>query len=170
MDEFRKAYEYNEETGVSGVLLILFFMLISLEPFLAIIGASLGYLRMGDGILRTVFTGAAVIYGLFSLFAGIVLKKKVSFAVTVVKSFLISRIIYLVPYTSMTISRQISEIPFVKSSPEYMEMKGSLIRSLIIDIAYVLIFSVGWYIYLLKSRRVKELYEGKEALNPTESG
>ncbi len=156
MNEFRKAYEYNEETGVSGFLMILFLMLISLEPLLALISVSLIYPRMNAGILGAVFAVAAVVYGLFSLFAGIALKKQAAFAITAVKSFLIFRVIFLIPFTCMIISRQINEIPYLKASPEYAEAKGSLTMSLIIDIAYVIIFSVGWYIYLRRSRRVKE--------------
>ncbi len=155
MNEFRKAYEYNEETGASGFLLFLFLMLISFEPILAIISASFIYL-LNAGILGAVFTGAAVVYGLFSIFAGIALKKQAAFAITAVKSFLIYRAIFLIPFTCMIISRQINEIPYLKASPEYAEAKGSLILSFVVDIAYVTIFSVGWYIYLMRSRRVKE--------------
>lgn len=159
MDEFRKPFEYFEEKGVGGILLVLFFMLISVEPLLGILSIAVGYNAYPDS---KVFTTILIILSsgfiIFSLFSGIVLKKLFRFAVSALKVFLVYRLLYLIPVLIISMRFQIVSIPYEKTSPLYANQYSSVITSFVISISYVVVFSAGWFIYLVKSKKVQELF------------
>lgn len=165
MDEFKKPYEYIEEKSVSGVLLILFFMLIAIEPFTGILAISFGYLTMMNyGIWGTIFLCGAFLFMLSSIFAGIVLKCKLRFAVRFAKFFLLFRLLFLMPYIYLNTQVQLKDIPFEKTYSMYTELQQSIMASHIMSMSYVIVFSAAWFIYLSKSKKVKELFSAAEAV------
>lgn len=162
MDEFRKPYEYMEEKGISGFLLLLFFMLITAEPLFGVFAAYFGYYSMEKfGILRICFFCAAIIYILFSVFTAVAVRKKFGSAVAITKVFLVYRLVFLIPYLCLNVYQQIKEIPYEKTYIEYSKLYDSIVTSFVINIAYVVVFSVAWYLYLKKSKKVGELFPGK---------
>ncbi len=164
MNEFRKPYEYEEEKGGGGLLLFLFVMLIAAEPLLGIISFFLGYNSLQTNrVYSIVLMTAAAIFTAFSIFSAVILKLKKKSSVRVIKFYLIFRLIYLIPYTIVNFHNQVEEIPYYKSSEMYMVTYNSLITSLVISIVYVVVFSAGWYIYLIRSRRIKEIVTDENA-------
>lgn len=162
MNEFKKPYEYVEEKGVSGILLILFFMMISVEPLLGIISAFIWKDAVkGSDTLLTVSICLSVVFIFFSFFAGIALKKTSRHAILLVKAFLIYRLPYLLLTTYSSMRTQIDAIPYDKDFPDYAVMHGSITSSFIISISYVAAFSIGWYIFLIKSKKVREYFPPK---------
>ena len=163
MDEFKKPYEYFEEKGVGGLLLILFFMLISLEPFLGILSVAVGYNAYPDSkVFIPVFVTLSAVYITFALFSGIVLKKLYSFAVVATKVFLVYRLIYLVPILIINMRFQVATIPFEKTYSKYAIEYNSIMTSFVISMSYAVIFSIGWFIYLVMSKKVQELFPQKK--------
>ena len=159
MDEFRKPYEYMEEKGVSGFLLLYFIMLLAQETLLGVITLFNGYdLFSGNMVLGPIMMGISVFYILFSLFSSIVLKKLKKFAVRVSKVFLVFRAVYLIPYLIFNTISQIREIPYDRNHEMYSKMLGSIIVSSVISFLLIVAFSVGWYIYLNRSKKVRELF------------
>ncbi len=162
MDEFKKPYEYFEEKGVGGILLVLFFMLISVEPFMGILSIALGNNAFPNfKIFLPVFVTLSVVYIIYSLLSGIFLKKLYSFAIASLKVFLVYRLIYLVPVLIISMRYQIDTIPYAKTYGQYQVAYNSIISSFWISILYAFIFSIGWYIYLVKSKKVQELFPKK---------
>lgn len=162
MDEFRKSYDYFEEQGIGGLLLVLFFMLISAEPLAGIMGIYFGFNSMSlYGFWGTVFQAGAIIYTVLSVLSGIVLKKMFNLAIPMLKVFLVFRVLFLAPYVYINMGMQIAEIPYEKTYVMYQEMHSSIVLSFVTSMAYVIIFSALWYIYLLRSRRVKETFPRK---------
>jgi len=162
MDEFRKSYVYFEEQGIGGLLLVLFFMLITAEPLAGIMGIYFGFNSMTEyGFWGTLFQIAAIIYAVLSVLSGIVLKKTLNLAVPMIKVFLVFRVLFLAPYIYVNMGMQIAEIPYVKTYVMYEQMHSSIMSSFVFSMAYVIVFSVLWYIYLLTSRRVKETFPRK---------
>jgi len=160
MDEFRKPYEYFEEKGVGGILLVLFFMLISIEPFLGILSLAVGYNAYPDSkIFLPAFITFTAIYILFSLLSGILLKKLHSLAIAVTKVFLVFRIIFLLPVLIISMRFQLGTIALESN---YALEHNSIISSFYISLSYMVIFSVGWYIYIVKSKKVHELFPEKK--------
>lgn len=159
MDEFKKPYEYDDEKGVSGVLLLYFIMLLAEESLLGIISLSFGYnLLPMSRVLGTVIMGISVFYVLFSVYSAIVLKLLKKYAVKVSKVFLIFRLIYMIPYAVINTISQIRDIPYDKGYEMYEAMYRSIIISSVITVTFIIAFSVGWYIYLNRSKKVRELF------------
>lgn len=163
MDEFRKPFEYFEEKGVGGILLLLFFMLITIEPLMGIAAIFFGYHYINNNVIGTVFIYLAVFYVLFSIVSGILIKKKSRFAVKFVKIFLIFRMVFMTPYLYVNTRMQINEIEYEKTFHLYETAYRSIVTSFIICLAYVVVFSAAWYAYLCKSKRVAELFINKDA-------
>ncbi len=163
MNEFQKPYEYFEEKGVGGIMLVLFFMLIAIEPFLGILTTFEGIKvrRGGSGALGTVILSGAVVYMLYSILSGIMLKKVAKHAIRVTIGFLIYRFIFLVPFSIINMQLQIREIPYAVTDAMYQETYGNIIISFAISLSYILVFSAAWYVYLKKSKRVLEVYRHK---------
>jgi hypothetical protein len=162
MDEFRKSYDYFEEQGIGGLLLVLFFLLITAEPLAGIMSIYFGFNSMSSyGFWGMVFQAAAIIYTVLSVLSGIVLKKMFNLAVPMIKVFLVFRMLFLVPYIYVNMSMQITEIPYEKTYVLYQQMHASIVSSFVFSMAYVIVFSALWYIYLLRSRRVKETFPRK---------
>ncbi|NLK87303.1 MAG: hypothetical protein GX279_07425 [Clostridiaceae bacterium] len=170
MDGFKKPYEYDDEKGVSGLLLLYFIMLLAEESLLGIISLSFGYNLLSESrILGMIIMGISLFYVLFSVYSAIVLKLLKKYALKVSKVFLVFRIIYMVPYLIMNTIRQIEEIPYEKDFELYAAMHRSIIVSFIISLLFIIVFSVGWYIFLEKSKKVRELFPAgaESAKTPT---
>lgn len=162
MNEFNKPYEYFEENGVGGVLLILFFMLIAIEPLLGVIATFMGYDSLkSSGIWGIIFLCVAVVFIVYAIFSGFALKRIRSHAIVITKVFLIFRLLFLLPFSYLNMDLQIKAIPYVNTESLYMETYNNLVISFAISLAYVIGFSAVWYIYLNKSKRVREFYPQK---------
>jgi hypothetical protein len=159
MDEFRKPYEYYEEKGVSGFLLIYFLMLLAEESLLGIIAMFMGYNLLAENrVTGMIIMAISGFYILFAVYSAIVLKLLRKYAVKVSKVFLVSRLFYMIPYLIFNTVSQIKEIPYDKDIEMYAVMYRSIINSFIISLSLIIAFSVGWYIYLKRSRKVRELF------------
>ena len=159
MDDFKKPYEYDDENGVSGLLLLYFIMLLAEESLLGILSLSYGYnLLPVNKVMGIILMSIAVFYVLFSVYSAIVLKLLKKYALKVSKVFLIFRFIYMIPYLIVNTISQINDIPFSIDSEKYASMYSSIIVAFIISLAFIIAFGVGWYIYLNKSKKVRELF------------
>lgn len=161
MNEFRKPFDYFEEKGIGGILLILFFMLIAIEPLMGITAVFFGYHFINDNILGGIFMCLAVLYILFAIFSGISIKRKFRFAVRFTKIFLIFRLAFMSPYLYVNMRMQIKEIQYENTYSLYEKMYGSIVTSFIICLSYVVVFSAAWYAYLCKSKKVGDLFMNK---------
>lgn len=160
MDKFSKPYEYEEEKGTSGMLLILFFMLISLEPLIGILSIS-AFNDVAKGTLVTLIPYVTAVFILFSLFSGICLKRVSKYAIQVIKVFLAFRLLYLVPVFYFDMQTKIDAIPYEKTNVQYATEYNGVMTFFSLSILYVLVFSVFWYIYLIKSKNVKQNFPQK---------
>ena len=158
MDEFRKPYEYDEDKGINGLLMVYFFLLIVEEVILGIIAFFFGYSRLPENRWFGVIIWLAVFYIVFALFSAIILRCEKKFAIKVSKAFLIFRFLFLVPFLFLHTNIRIAEIPYEVGHEMYERAYNSIISTSIISMAYIVAFSVCWYIYFLKSKKVKELF------------
>jgi ABC-type enterochelin transport system permease subunit len=164
MDDFRKPYEYEDEKGISGLLLVYFIMLLAEESLLGAISVSFGYNILAENrVLGISIMCISAFYMLFSVYSAVVLKLLKKYALKVSKIFLVFRFIYMIPYLALNTISQIKEIPYEKDYVLYAAMHRSIIISFIISISFIIVFSAGWYTYLKKSRKVKELFPDEAA-------
>lgn len=161
MDEFSKPYEYEEEKGVSGVLLIFFVMLIAFEPLIGIIAAFLGYGNVKSiSIPENVFLVISLLFIVFPLVTAIIIRKAPKIAVKTTKVYLVLRSVYYIPFTILNSILMVSEIPSKIGTPEYQNDYSAIISGTVVTLVYFVAFSVVWYIYFNKSKKVRELFYG----------
>lgn len=162
MDEFRKPYEYEDEKGVSGLLLVFFVMLIAFETFLGIIAAFSGYdtVKSIPG-LGKLYIGLGIFFVVYPLFTAFALRKMKKYAVRIAKIYLIARLVYHIPFVVVNTIIMINRISYNKDYIEYGKEYNSLIIGLAISLFYLVAFSVLWYLYFSRSKKVREFYPGK---------
>jgi hypothetical protein len=93
----------------------------------------------------------------------VLLKRVSGFAVKVTKLFLGFRLAFLIPFTFVNTVIQIREIPYRASSSNFRDSYNSIITSCVVSLVYIIAFSVLWYIYLKKSKKVREAYFPKKS-------
>lgn len=162
MDEFRKPYEYEDEKGKSGLLTLFLAMLLGFETLLGILAAINGYNSVKSiSVLGTVYIILGVLMVVYPLFTAFALRKMRKSAIRIVKVYLIVRLVYLIPFFVSNTVIMIGQIRYLKTDIQYAQEFNSLIISLLISLIYLISFSILWYMYFCKSKKVKEFYPGK---------
>jgi hypothetical protein len=161
MSQFRKSYEYEEEKGIGGLLMLFFVMLLSVEVLLALL-----ILVQGYAALKTVpYLGPAFLvlgtgYLVFILFTCIALKRMSRYAVRISRIFLAARVLFLTPvYLRLYIA--FSQDPRIVS--EFRSQSDIVFFGLVVPLAYILLFSGLWYWYFSSSRRVRQFTQTASA-------
>jgi len=161
MEEFRREYEYDEETGVAGFLLIFLITLLSFDfvvVIIILIQSKNVYSELAD-FLVTPFLGIFGVYLLFKVAFVISLFTKREAVVKLAKFFLLTRgILFSVCIISLYIFLLLN--PSVDAMDmSKMETTWQLtFRMLLTPLLYTVLFSVGWTIYFKRSARVRDRY------------
>jgi hypothetical protein len=152
MSEFRKPYEYEEEKGIGGLLMLFFVMLLSVEVLLA-----LAILIQGYAILKSMrYLGPAFLvlgtaYLALVLFTCVTLKRTSRYAVAASKILLLARVLFLTP-AAVLVFTTLSRNPRIVS--EFRSRGDLVLVGLVVPLVYILLFSGLWYWYFSRSRRV----------------
>ncbi len=167
MDEFRKPYEYEEEKPVSGFILCFCAMLIICELLIGLTD-----LYQGAGLLRSqpfwhniylVFGNFYLLFIAVTCFAFYRLRRH---AIKIAKIFLLYRFVFLTIATLVIYHYRLHDKNAIGFRiNQFPDLQTLTLNSLIIPFAYTIVFSVLWYSYFLRSKRVK-LYD-KNALSQT---
>ena len=160
MDNLRRLYESTDDRGVTGFLFVFVVMLILIEPLYAFI------FMYQTGRAFAASPWAAHLYQLgvigflfFNFFTVFCLYKLPRHAVKVAKWFLTVRFLFL------TFSI-ISNFLFTLHDPnaigvrpyQFSSIPDLVIKIVVIPAVYVSVFSIGWYLFLLKSKTVRSNY------------
>jgi hypothetical protein len=155
MSEYRKAFEYEEDKGVGGFLMLFFVMLLSTELLLAAAILVQGNAVLRDErYLRPVFLALGIGYAAFVLVVCVGLRRMWPNAVLLSRIFLIARALFLTP-AYLLLYRTFSRIPGIRSG--FRTETDMALVTLLVPLAYILGFSVLWYVYLSRSRRARQL-------------
>ncbi|HNT69011.1 MAG TPA: DUF2569 family protein [Syntrophorhabdaceae bacterium] len=149
---------HNRETqykGVRGWLLLLCVCLTVLDPFsafmtlIAATNAAKPHFDQYPELFRLVLIGGicSTFLIVFSIYAGLSLWRVVPNAVTTAKRYFISAFIYALFSMFLPVIVGVSE----KAFPEFSQ--GASINN-----AIVIVYLAIWYLYLMRSKRVKATY------------
>jgi hypothetical protein len=141
--------------GVRGWLLLLCVNLTILDPFatcfniIVLTNGAKPYFERYPGLFRLIFIGGglSIILMLFSIYAGITLWKVLPNAVATAKKYLLCVFLYSILSVFL---------PFFVGLPDeaYRGMaEGTLINHLL-----TILYVAMWYLYLMRSRRVRVTY------------
>ncbi len=157
MSDFRKPYEYQEEKGLTGFLMLYMIMLVIGEILL---GATTMFQCQRALRALPALAGAAIgigsVYLLFILVSAAALAKSFKLGVILTKVFLIARVLLLVPaYVFLFVSPY--RLPIITLDLE--TPAAVMMLHLAAPIAYIAVFSAAWYAYFMKSGKVKKLLD-----------
>ncbi len=158
MVEFNPRLEFKEEKGVSGLLFFYIILMVGAELFFFIFStaASQSYFKSNQALkLGALIMGLAFI--MFVIFNIITLYKIPKIAVKVSKIYLIARLAYLVPLVIISLVKSLEE-PGSTDVAAQVSASQTTIYSPIIELSYMLCFSALWYLYFVRSKRIKEYY------------
>lgn len=161
MNDFRRAYEYDDEQGVAGLLLIFFIMLISFDLVAAIVTftQSSAVIRAFTS-LNVVYVVLWLVYFAIKLLFLIALFIRRKIVISFARTFLFIR---LGIFTFSILITYFLVIQDPRNSP--INITDGLFSAW--DIAYVLclgpllytiLFSIGWWYYFKRSARVRNYY------------
>lgn len=157
MNEFRKPYEYEEEKGVTGFLMLFFIMVLTFEILLGVITLIQGYLFLKPGSwMSTAFLVFGSAYFLLTLFTCIALYKIPKHAIQISKIYLFVRAIYLTIACLVIFDRVSKNSRIIQS---FSSMNYFYLSYLGIPLIYIFGFSVAWLWYFRKSKKIKEYQE-----------
>ena len=160
VNEFQKPYEYEEETGVIWPVRIFCILLLSVEMFTSIIYLVQLYKYVGGiPVIGTVAITLSFLYKAFVLVTLISLFSIKRYALKLVKAFLITRLIYLVITTVVIFVYTINDKNAIGYEyGQFQSVRDIIVMVLVTPLVYAIGFSISWYIYFCKSKRVKEVY------------
>ena len=157
MSDFRKPFEYEEEKGPTGFLMLYVIMVVVGEILL---GATTMF-QCQRALRGVPSAGASVIgagsaYLLLIIASAAALRKSFRLGVILSKVFLILRVLLLVPaYVFLFVSPL--RLPIIALD---LESPAALFMiHLAVPIAYVAVFSAAWYAYFLMSKRVRKMLD-----------
>lgn len=162
MDEFRREYEYDEETGVSGFLLLFLLSLLSFDMVAAVVLFTQSSMIIRE-FIAFISLPYAVVWGLYlliklTLCISLFMKKKA--VVRFAKYFLMIRLcLFAVSITVMYVLILRNDMSALSLRFDQLDTNMQITYSILIaPIAYALIYSLGWIIYFKRSNRVKNFY------------
>lgn len=168
MDEFRKAYEYEEENGVSGYLLLFLLTLLSFDLTCAVIifmQSSMVIEAETDVLLLHQLLWAA--YGVTKLVFCILLFVGKPFVVKFAHAFLFIRVLVFSLSIIVTCTLVLANFDQQILSIETKSRWDVTYLLLITPLVYTLLYSIGWGYYFRRSKRVKNFYGSKEPVATT---
>lgn len=163
MDEdFRKPYEYSEEKR--GFILLFVITLIVIDTLQTISFTTQIYeAYKGIPVIRSVNLGLCILSILFMLYTAIISFKMTANMVIIAKIYLILRVLYSVYCIIILYIYSINHRNLIGEGVEQYRTVGQMVVGEVgVPIAYVLAFSIVWYLYFLLSKRVRELGKAKK--------
>lgn len=165
MNDFYRAYEFEEERGVAGFLLLFLLSLVSFDLVAAII-----LLSQSGMMVRAFWPALALpyftvwgLYFLFKLVFCVLLFTKRQRVPKVAVAFLAARIAV---FLAAAVMLYVLVLQHPYGSPIHLadEMRSvwQITYSLLLaPVVYTLAYSLGWMLYFKRSRRVRERFHAK---------
>jgi hypothetical protein len=155
MDDFRKSFEYEEDK--KGAILYFVIMLIIVDIFMLIIfGVRICEFLKQIPPVNIGFVAICILYLLFLLFTAMTCYKLKKNFVTISKKYLAVRTIFMTSCILILGVHNINNKNIIGLGKQYSNTAQFIFWEVIVQLLFMLIFSGGWYLYFLKSKRCKE--------------
>ncbi len=161
MDEmFRKPYEYDEEKR--GFLLVFIIMLIVIDTLQTFSFTAQLCEAYSSPVQRAIIIGLCIISILFILLTAVNSYKMNKKTLPLAKLYLLLRVVYYVGCIILMYVFNVNHRHLIgEGNDRYQTVEQMVIGELVVPFAYILAFSIGWYLYFLKSKRCRELKKAK---------
>ncbi len=160
-EEFRKPFEYEEEKR--GLLLVFIIMIAVIDILPTLSFMARFYDVFGNNRILQVFLIAVcilfILYTVFTAYICYTLNKKL---VALSKLYLMIQAVFTAAcYILLFFSIADYDSLIGIGTIQYETFGEMLTWELLLPLAYIAVFTVGWYLYFIKSRRCKELLKDK---------
>lgn len=158
MDEdFRKPYEYNEEKR--GFILVFILTLLTFDILQTLsLSVQVNEAFKTVPAIRIIFLVMSVMFMIFTFYTALNCYRLKRNLVRMSKLYLIVRAIISTGYVVIIYFYRTSNVHLIgEGQQQYRTIKEMVLAELIIPLAYVMVFSVIWYLYFTLSRRCKRL-------------
>lgn len=157
MDEFRKPFEYEEEK--KGAILFFIILILSIDTFLTVSFTYQVYdILKHIPVLAIGYVVIGTLFGLFILITTVICFKLRKNMVAVAKRYLFIRVVFMVCSNIIIFINAVNDKSLIGNGLlHYRNVTELIFVVLIGPLAYTLIFSAGWYLYFVKSKRCREI-------------
>jgi hypothetical protein len=159
-EDFRKPFDYEDEHGVAGWILFFVSMAVILDGFIgfSVWAEGYQYLHQMPAIATLYWIGSLIF---IALIGGICLTlyKIPRFALKAVYTYLIYRVIFLsIAFIMIYYFRRSNPNIIGQDVNQFDSMWHLTLNSIVIPLPYTIAFSIIWYLYFQRSKRVREAY------------
>lgn len=158
MEDYLKRYEDEDEKGVSGLIIFFIVTLILFEPLYGLI--SMFQTRPAFDAMPlagNIYISVLVSHFLFIIFTVFSFYKLPRYAVKVAKSFLIFRFVFLTLSIMINFNHTFHDHNAIGvRTYQFYSMTDMVVKIILIPEAYVFIFSIAWFIFMVKSKAIKK--------------
>ncbi len=162
MEDYLKSYDDEDEKGVSGLILFFIATLILFESVYGIISMfqtrrAFDLMPFTGNVYNLLFLG----HFLFIVFTVFSFYQLPQCAVKVAKSYLVFRFIFLTLLIIINFNYTLHDPNAIGvRTHQFYSVTDMIIKIVLIPTAYVLIYSIFWYLYLIKSKAVRKKFGG----------
>jgi hypothetical protein len=159
-EDFRKPFDYEEERGVAGWILFFASMAVILDGFIGFSVWAEGYYYLHQlPFLATLYWICSLLFILLIGGICLTLYKIPRFALKTVYTYLIYRVVFLsIAFIMIYIYRRGNPNIIGPDINQFSNMWQLTLNSIVIPLPYTLLFSLVWYLYFQRSKRVREAY------------
>ncbi|MCI3926238.1 hypothetical protein MO973_39245 [Paenibacillus sp. TRM 82003] len=158
MNEFHREYEYEEGSGLTGMLLIYFLSLISVDLLVAVVLFSQSSIVLGSSAAFPVWQAVWAVYGVAKLAYCISLFSKKRFVRPFTIVFLSVRLT-LAAAATIVVAVYITVEPTLSSQLYFIgEKTDKPYLFFALPLLYVVAYSAGWILYFRKAEKPRTFF------------
>lgn len=154
---FRKPYEYQEDKR--GLIILFISMILSIDTIQTIAFATQTHMYMSHiPVLSYIIFIMATLFILYIIYTAVVVYRMKSNFVVSAKTYLFIRTIFsLLLFLSLFFNRFKHENLIGESEEQYSSVISMLYLELFMPLFFILLFSIGWYLYFTYSKRTRNV-------------
>ncbi len=162
--EFRKPFEYEEEKRGLLLLFVIMILVIDILPTLSFMARFYEAFKE-NVLLRTVLIAICILFILYTVVTAVICFTLNKNTVTWSKLYLIIQAVFSAAcYTILFFTIADYENMIGIGTIQYKSFIEMLSWELLFPFAYIVVFTVAWYMYFIKSKRCKEFLKSKAEL------
>lgn len=157
MDEYRKPFEYNEEK--KGLILVFIIMLLVVDTLQTFSLTAQVYKAFEHiPVFSILFVVTGIMFTLFTLYTVILCSKLNKKMVKVSKIYLIVRGTLSTIFVIISFVYTVNNKNLIGNGMDQYKTVGEMmIGEIVIPFAYIWVFSFGWFLYFVKSKRCRDI-------------
>lgn len=158
MNEFGKKFEYFDDK--KGALLYFIIMIITADVILSLICFIQAGALLGNPLLNVLYKAMGVLCFLLIPYTAVTCYRVKRNLVMISKVYLAVRTVYMTCGIVILFINSATDNNMIGTGKKYSSVAELVLYELLFPLGCIVISSGGWYLYLLKSKRCREITKG----------